>query len=98
MILKRKIMLADLDGIDADLLHAFTISKDRFGEMIVIKLKPGGAYVFFIEYPISCCICEQFDTCLPGSIKPNSCRLINVSDYQGYEMNDEVIQWCWQAI
>ncbi|KAF9521135.1 hypothetical protein BS47DRAFT_1357065 [Hydnum rufescens UP504] len=148
MILKKKITLSDLESIDADLFRGmtwilendttdvifetFTTTEDRFGEMVTIELKPGGAdipvteenkkeYVeTVIEYRISRRVREQFDAFMSGFSELIPQELINVfderelelliggmsdidvddwtkfTDYRGYEMNDDVIQWFWQ--
>lgn len=150
MILKKKITLSDLESVDAELFRGmtwmlenditdiidetFTTTEDRFGEMVTIELKPGGADVpvteenkkeyvdTVIEYRISRRVKEQFDAFMSGFSELIPQELINVfderelelliggmseidvddwtkfTDYRGYEMNDEVIQWFWKCI
>ncbi|KAF8334176.1 uncharacterized protein EI90DRAFT_3051375 [Cantharellus anzutake] len=150
MILKKKITLADLESVDAELHRGmtwilenditdvidetFTTTEDRFGELVTIELKPGGADVpvteenkkeyveTVIEYRIVRRVKEQFDAFMSGFSELIPQELINVfderelelliggmsdidvddwtkyTDYRGYEMNDEVIQWFWQII
>lgn len=150
MILKKKITLSDLESVDAELFRGmswmlenditdvidetFTTVEDRFGEMVTIDLKPGGAdvpvteenkkeYVDLItEYRIIKRVREQFEAFSSGFLELIPQELINVfderelelliggmseidvddwsrfTDYRGYEMNDEVVQWFWKCI
>ncbi|KDQ18456.1 hypothetical protein BOTBODRAFT_63405 [Botryobasidium botryosum FD-172 SS1] len=150
MILKKKVTLADLESVDAELHRGmtwmlenditdiidetFTTVEDRFGEMVTIDLKPGGAdievteenkkdYVeAVVEYRISKRVKEQFEAFISGFTELIPQDLINVfderelelliggvseidvddwikfTDYRGYEMNEEVIQWFWKCI
>ncbi|KAF8582063.1 HECT-domain-containing protein [Ramaria rubella] len=150
MILKKKVTLADLESVDAELHRGmtwmienditdiidetFTTTEDRFGELVTIDLKPGGAdipvteenkkeYVdLVVEYRISRRVREQFEAFMSGFSELIPQELINVfderelelliggmseidvddwtkfTDYRGYEMNDEVIQWFWKCI
>ncbi|KAH9063727.1 hypothetical protein EDB83DRAFT_2382646 [Lactarius deliciosus] len=144
MILKKKVTLADLESVDAELHRGltwmlenditdiidetFTTMEERFGEMVTIDLKPGGADVpvteenkkeyvdRVVEYRISKRVKEHgFSELIPQ-------ELINVfderelelliggmseidvddwtkfTDYRGYEVNDEVIQWFWKCV
>jgi E3 ubiquitin-protein ligase NEDD4 len=132
--------------------ETFTTMEERFGEMVTIDLKPGGAdiavteenkkeYVdFVVEYRISKRVKDQFDAFMSGFselipqdlinvfderelelliggmseidvyVSPFSFYLIRVlrfyqrddwtkfTDYRGYEVNDEVIQWFWKCV
>ncbi|TDL19890.1 HECT-domain-containing protein [Rickenella mellea] len=150
MILKKKVTLSDLESVDAELHRGltwmlenditdvidetFTTAEDRFGEMVTIDLKPGGAdeavtqdnkkeYVdCVVEYRISKRVQEQFEAFMSGFNELIPQELINVfderelelliggmseidvddwikyTDYRGYEMNDEVVQWFWKCI
>ncbi|KAH8118000.1 HECT-domain-containing protein [Phellopilus nigrolimitatus] len=150
MILKKKVTLSDLESVDAELFRGlswmlengiedvidetFTTAEDRFGEMVTIELKPGGADVavteenkkeyvdLVVEYRISKRVQEQFEAFMSGFNELIPQELINVfderelelliggmseidvddwskyTDYRGYEMNDEVIQWFWKCI
>ncbi|KAA1471325.1 HECT-domain-containing protein [Dentipellis sp. KUC8613] len=150
MILKKKVTLADLESVDAELHRGltwmlenditdiidetFTTTEERFGEMVTIDLKPGGAdepvteenkkdYVdHVVEYRISKRVKEQFDAFMSGFSELIPQDLINVfderelelliggmseidvddwtkfTDYRGYEVNDEVIQWFWKCV
>ncbi|KAI0050068.1 ubiquitin-protein ligase [Auriscalpium vulgare] len=150
MILKKKVTLADLESVDAELHRGltwmlenditdvidetFTTTEERFGEMVTIDLKPGGAdepvtednkkeYVeHVVEYRISKRVKEQFDAFMSGFSELIPQELINVfderelelliggiseidvddwtkfTDYRGYELNDEVIQWFWKCV
>ncbi|KAH9029541.1 HECT-domain-containing protein [Lactarius hengduanensis] len=150
MILKKKVTLADLESVDAELHRGltwmlenditdiidetFTTMEERFGEMVTIDLKPGGADVpvteenkkeyvdHVVEYRISKRVKEQFDAFSSGFSELIPQELINVfderelelliggmseidvddwtkfTDYRGYEVNDEVIQWFWKCV
>jgi len=150
MILKKKVVIADLESVDAELHRGltwmlnnditdvidetFTTTEERFGEMVTIDLKPGGAdipvtqenkkdYVdCIVEYRISKRVNEQFEAFMTGFSELIPQDLINVfderelelliggmseidvddwskfTDYRGYEMTDEVIQWFWQCV
>jgi E3 ubiquitin-protein ligase NEDD4 len=150
MILKKKVTLADLESVDAELHRGltwmlenditdvidetFTTTEERFGELVNIELRPGGAdinvtqdnkkeYVdAVVEYRISKRVKEQFDSFMSGFSELIPQDLITVfderelelliggmseidvddwtkhTDYRGYEMNDEVIQWFWKCI
>lgn len=150
MILKKKVTLADLESVDAELYRGlswmldnsiedvidetFTTAEERFGEMVTIDLKPGGADVpvtdenkkeyvdLVVEYRIFKRVQEQFEAFMSGFNELIPQELINVfderelelliggmseidvddwakyTDYRGYEMNDEVIQWFWKCI
>jgi E3 ubiquitin-protein ligase NEDD4 len=150
MILKKKVTLADLESVDAELHRGmtwmlenditdiidetFTTTEERFGEMVTIELKPGGADVevnednkkdyveAVVEYRISKRVKEQFEAFMSGFSELIPQDLITVfderelelliggmseidvddwtkfTDYRGYEMNDEVIQWFWKCV
>ncbi|KAG9018720.1 hypothetical protein FRB90_010334 [Tulasnella sp. 427] len=150
MILRKKINLSDLESVDAELHRGmtwmlenditdiidetFTTTEDRFGEMVTIDLKPGGADVpvteenkkdyvdCVIEYRIQKRVKEQFDAFMSGFNELIPQELINVfderelelliggmseidvddwmkfTDYRGYEMNDQVVQWFWKCV
>ncbi|KAI5119417.1 hypothetical protein M0805_009868 [Coniferiporia weirii] len=150
MILKKKVTLSDLESVDAELYRGlswmlensiedvidetFTTAEERFGEMVTIELKPGGADVpvteenkkeyvdLVVEYRISKRVQEQFEAFMSGFNELIPQELVNVfderelelliggmseidvddwskyTDYRGYEMNDEVIQWFWKCI
>jgi E3 ubiquitin-protein ligase NEDD4 len=150
MILKKKVTLADLESVDAELHRGmswmlenditdiidetFTTTEERFGEMVTIELQPGGADVevnednkkdyvdAVVEYRISKRVKEQFEAFMSGFSELIPQDLITVfderelelliggmseidvddwtkfTDYRGYEMNDEVIQWFWKCV
>lgn len=150
MILKKKVAIPDLESVDAELHRGmtwmlenditdiidetFTTTEERFGEMVTIELKPGGAdipvteenkkdYVdLIVEYRISKRVKEQFDAFMSGYSELIPQDLITVfderelelliggmseidvddwtkfTDYRGYEVNDEVIQWFWKCV
>ncbi|KIJ69476.1 hypothetical protein HYDPIDRAFT_179279 [Hydnomerulius pinastri MD-312] len=150
MILKKKVTLSDLESVDAELHRGltwmldnditdvidetFTTTEERFGELVTIELKPGGADVTVteenkkdyvdcvVEYRISKRVKEQFEAFMSGFSELIPQELITVfderelelliggmseidvddwtkhTDYRGYEMNDEVIQWFWKCI
>ncbi|GJJ12023.1 hypothetical protein Clacol_006263 [Clathrus columnatus] len=150
MILKKKITLNDLESVDVELYRGlswmienditdvidetFTTVEDRFGELVTIDLKPGGAdipvteenkkeYVdLIVEHRISRRVKEQFEAFMSGFSELIPQELVNVfderelelliggmseidvddwtkfTDYRGYEMNDEVIQWFWKCV
>ncbi|KAI9566487.1 hypothetical protein HD554DRAFT_2116307 [Boletus coccyginus] len=150
MILRKKVTLSDLESVDAELHRGltwmlenditdvidetFTTSEDRFGELVTIELKPGGADIAVteenkkdyldavVEYRISKRIKDQFEAFMSGFSELIPQELITVfderelelliggmseidvddwtkhTDYRGYEMNDEVIQWFWKCI
>ncbi|KII88965.1 hypothetical protein PLICRDRAFT_159942 [Plicaturopsis crispa FD-325 SS-3] len=150
MILKKKVTLADLESVDAELHRGmtwmlenditdiidetFTTTEERFGEMVTIELITGGTdmpvtednkkdYVeAVVEYRISKRVKEQFEAFMSGFSELIPQDLITVfderelelliggmseidvddwtkfTDYRGYEMNDEVIQWFWKCV
>ncbi|KAJ3511679.1 hypothetical protein NLJ89_g3952 [Agrocybe chaxingu] len=150
MILKKKVTLSDLESVDAELHRGltwmlenditdiidetFTTTEERFGEMVTIELKPGGADVpvteenkkdyvdHVVEYRISKRVKDQFEAFMSGFSELIPQDLITVfderelelliggmseidvddwtkfTDYRGYEVNDEVIQWFWKCV
>jgi len=114
--------------------ETFTTTEERFGEMVTIELKPGGAdepvtqdnkkeYVeHVVDYRISKRVKEQFEAFMSGFSELIPQDLVTVfderelelliggmseidvddwtkfTDYRGYEMNDEVIQWFWKCV
>ncbi|EJU05358.1 HECT-domain-containing protein [Dacryopinax primogenitus] len=150
MVLGKKVTLADLESVDAELFRGltwmlenditdiidetFTKSEERFGELVTVELKPGGADVevtevnkkeyvdLVVEYRISKRVKEQFDAFMSGYLDLIPQDLIRTfderelelliggmseidvddwckfTDYRGYQMNDEVIQWFWKCV
>ncbi|CAL1703794.1 unnamed protein product [Somion occarium] len=150
MILKKKVTLADLESVDAELHRGltwmlenditdvidetFTTTEERFGEMVTVELKAGGADVpvteenkkdyvnCVVEYRISRRVKDQFEAFMSGFSELIPQDLINVfderelelliggmseidvddwskfTDYRGYEVNDEVVQWFWKCV
>ncbi|KAG6885071.1 hypothetical protein C0993_006150 [Termitomyces sp. T159_Od127] len=150
MILKKKVTLGDLESVDAELHRGmtwmlenditgvidetFTTVEDRFGEMVTIELKVGGAdipvteenkkeYVdLIVDYRISKRVKDQFEAFMSGFSELIPLDLVTVfderelelliggmseidvddwtkfTDYRGYEVNDEVIQWFWKCV
>ncbi|KAF8201515.1 hypothetical protein BJ912DRAFT_945571 [Pholiota molesta] len=145
-----RLTLSDLESVDVELHRGmtwmldnditdiidetFTTTEERFGEMVTIELRPGGAdipvtqdnkkeYVEdVVEYRISKRVKEQFEAFMSGFSELIPQDLITVfderelelliggmseidvddwtkfTDYRGYEMNDEVIQWFWKCV
>ncbi|KAH7889762.1 hypothetical protein F5I97DRAFT_1924285 [Phlebopus sp. FC_14] len=150
MILRKKVIVSDLESVDAELHRGltwmlenditdiidetFTTTEERFGELVTIELRPGGADVkvtednkkdyvdAVVEYRISKRVKDQFEAFMSGFSELIPQDLITVfderelelliggmseidvddwtkhTDYRGYEMNDEVIQWFWKCI
>ncbi|KAI0811120.1 HECT-domain-containing protein [Irpex lacteus] len=150
MILKKKVTLADLESVDAELHRGltwmlenditdiidetFTTTEERFGEMVTVELKPDGENIpvteenkkdyvnCVVEYRISRRVKEQFDAFMSGFSELIPQDLINVfderelelliggmseidvddwakfTDYRGYEVSDEVVQWFWKCV
>ena len=83
-----------MDVID----ETFTTTEDRFGEMVTVELKPGGAdipvteenkkeYVnLIVEYRISKRVKEQFDAFMSGFSELIPQDLINVFDERELEL------------
>ncbi|CCO26119.1 hypothetical protein BN14_00136 [Rhizoctonia solani AG-1 IB] len=114
MILKKKITLADLESVDAELHRGmtwmlenditdvidetFTTVEERFGELVTIELRPGGADVevtednkkeyvdAVIEYRIQKRVKEQFDAFMAGFSELIPQELINVFDERELEL------------
>ena len=78
--------------------ETFTTTEDRFGEMVTVELKPGGAdipvteenkkeYVsLIVEYRISRRVKEQFDAFMSGFSELIPQGLINVFDERELEL------------
>ena len=78
--------------------ETFTTTEDRFGEMVTVELKPGGAdipvteenkkeYVsLIVEYRISKRVKEQFDAFMSGFSELIPQELINVFDERELEL------------
>ncbi|KAF9451197.1 HECT-domain-containing protein [Macrolepiota fuliginosa MF-IS2] len=114
MILKKKVTLSDLESVDAELHRGltwmlenditdiidetFTTTEDRFGEMVTVDLKPGGADVpvteenkkeyvdHVVEYRISKRVKEQFDAFMSGFSELIPQDLITVFDERELEL------------
>ncbi|KAN0115918.1 HECT domain containing protein, partial [Russula decolorans] len=114
MILKKKVTLADLESVDAELhrgltwmlenditdviYEAFTRIEERFGEMVTIDLKPGGANIavteenkkeyvdFVVEYLMSKRVKDQFDAFMSGFSELIPQDSINVFDERELEL------------
>jgi len=131
MILKKKVTLADLESVDAELHRGmtwmlyvlcssqcdcaltkvcsenvitdiidetFTTTEERFGEMVTIELKPGGADVevtednktdyvdAVVEYRISKRVKEQFEAFMSGFGELIPQELITVFDERELEL------------
>lgn len=114
MILKKKIQLADLESVDADYHRSlqwmldnsivdvvdetFTAVEDKFGEMITVELKPGGADIevtdenkreyidLMTEWRIVRRVEEQFKAFTSGFTELIPQDLINVFDERELEL------------
>ena len=132
MILKKKVVIADLESVDAELYRGltwmlyvalvgdtpcsqpklycrdnditdvidetFTTTEERFGEMVTIELKPGGAdipvtqenkkdYVdAIVEYRISKRVNDQFEAFMAGFSELIPQDLVNVFDERELEL------------
>ncbi len=114
MILNKKITLADLESVDADyhrslqwmlenpiegaIDETFTAVEDKFGEMVTVELKPGGAEIdvtdenkkefvdLMTEYRISRRVEEQFKAFRSGFTELIPQDLINVFDERELEL------------
>jgi len=114
MILGKHMSLADLESVDADLHRSlvwmlenditdvldetFSITEDRFGEMVTVELKPGGEempvteenkkdYVdSVVAYRISKRVKEQFDAFMEGLLELIPSDLITVFDERELEL------------
>ncbi|KAG6854113.1 hypothetical protein C0991_010277 [Blastosporella zonata] len=114
MILSKAMTLADLESVDADLHRSllwmldnditdvldetFSLTEERFGEMVTIELKPGGEdmpvteenkkeYVdAVVAYRISKRVKEQFDAFMEGLLELIPSDLIGVFDERELEL------------
>ncbi|KAG5651658.1 hypothetical protein H0H81_007938 [Sphagnurus paluster] len=114
MILRKQMALADLESVDADLHRSlgwmlenditdvldetFSLTEERFGEMVTIELKPGGEdapvteenkkeYVdSVVAYRISKRVKEQFDSFMAGLLELIPEDLIGVFDERELEL------------
>ncbi|KAI5896915.1 HECT-domain-containing protein [Schizophyllum commune H4-8] len=114
MILGKHMTLADLESIDADLHRSlnwmltnditdvleetFSITEDRFGELVTIELKPGGEnlevteankkeYVdCVVDYRISRRVKDQFDAFMEGLLELIPMDLLHVFDERELEL------------
>ncbi|KAF8627498.1 hypothetical protein AX17_006309 [Amanita inopinata Kibby_2008] len=114
MILGKHMALADLEGIDADhhrslvwmlenditdvLDETFSITEERFGELMNIELKPDGGKIpvteenkkdyveAVVEYRISKRVKEQFDGFMEGLLELIPRDLLNVFDERELEL------------
>ncbi|KAK9459418.1 uncharacterized protein V1516DRAFT_687172 [Lipomyces oligophaga] len=114
MVLGKKVVLADMEGVDAEyfrslsyilenditdvIMETFTVTDDRFGEEVVIELKPGGEniavtnenkqeYVELVtEWRISKRIEEQFKAFMSGFRELIPQELIHVFDERELEL------------
>ncbi|KZS99827.1 HECT-domain-containing protein [Laetiporus sulphureus 93-53] len=150
MILRKKVTLADLESVDAELHRGltwmlenditdvidetFTTTEERFGEMVTVELKADGAEIpvtednkkeyvsCVVEYRIQRRVKDQFEAFMSGFSELIPQDLVNVfderelelliggmseidvddwskfTDYRGYEVNDEVVQWFWKCV
>ncbi|KAF9505185.1 hypothetical protein BS47DRAFT_1307001, partial [Hydnum rufescens UP504] len=114
MILRREVILSNLESIDMDLFHDITLILENNTTDLIFKI--------IIEYHILCHIHEQFSALLSGyselipqeltkasdehglKLFIGSMPDINVNDwmkltdYCKYEMNNNGIQQLWQII
>ncbi|TRM60509.1 hypothetical protein BD626DRAFT_571583 [Schizophyllum amplum] len=114
MILGKHMTLADLESIDADLHRSlnwmlenditdvleemFSMTEERFGELVTIELKPGGEQVevtevnkkeyvdLVVEYRISRRVKEQFDAFMEGLLELIPMDLLHVFDERELEL------------
>ncbi|KAG5648371.1 hypothetical protein DXG03_004943 [Asterophora parasitica] len=114
MILGKHMSLADLESVDADLHRSlvwmldnditdvldetFSITEERFGEMVTVELKPGGEEIPVTEenkkdyvdsvvaYRISRRVKEQFDSFMEGLLELIPPDLIGVFDERELEL------------
>ncbi|OAV94799.1 hypothetical protein PTTG_01048 [Puccinia triticina 1-1 BBBD Race 1] len=150
MILKKKIALADMESVDAEIFrsltwmlenditdvieNSFSVEDEKFGEVVTIDLKENGRnmpvteenkkeYIELItQWRIEKRVVEQFRAFLSGFHELIPQELINVfderelelliggmsdidvddwikhTDYRGYQPDDQVIKWFWQAV
>lgn len=150
MILKKKIALADMESVDAEIFrsltwmlenditdvieNSFSVEDEKFGEVVTIDLKENGRnipvteenkkdYIELItQWRIEKRVADQFKAFLTGFNELIPQDLINVfderelelliggmsdidvddwikhTDYRGYQQDDQVIKWFWQAV
>ncbi|CAH7672338.1 hypothetical protein PPACK8108_LOCUS7148 [Phakopsora pachyrhizi] len=150
MILKKKIALADMESVDAEIFRSltwmlenditdviencFSVEDEKFGEVVTIDLKEDGRnipvteenkkeYIELItQWRIEKRVSDQFKAFLTGFNELIPQDLINVfderelelliggmsdidvddwikhTDYRGYQQDDQVIKWFWQAV
>ncbi|OBZ75469.1 putative E3 ubiquitin-protein ligase hulA [Grifola frondosa] len=116
MILKKKVTLADLESVDAELHRGltwmldnditdvidetFTTTEERFGEMVVVDLNleeqmfreliPQDLINVFDE--------RELELLIGGMSEIDVDDWSKFTDYRGYEVNDEVVQWFWKHV
>ncbi|KAA1077849.1 E3 ubiquitin-protein ligase pub1 [Puccinia graminis f. sp. tritici] len=150
MILKKKIALADMESVDAEIFrsltwmlenditdvieNSFSVEDEKFGEVVTIDLRENGRnipvteankkdYIELItQWRIEKRVADQFKAFLSGFHELIPQELINVfderelelliggmsdidvddwikhTDYRGYQPDDQVIKWFWQAV
>lgn len=150
MILKKRIQLADMESVDAEIFrslswmldnditdvieNSFSVEDEKFGEVVTIDLKEDGRnipvtednkkeYIDLItQWRIEKRVADQFKAFLTGFNELIPQDLINVfderelelliggmsdidvddwikhTDYRGYQQDDQVIKWFWQAV
>ncbi|KNZ57373.1 E3 ubiquitin-protein ligase [Puccinia sorghi] len=150
MILKKKIALADMESVDAEIFrsltwmlenditdvieNSFSVEDEKFGEVVTIDLRENGRnipvteenkkeYIELItQWRIEKRVADQFKAFLTGFNELIPQELINVfderelelliggmsdidvddwikhTDYRGYQPDDQVIKWFWQAV
>ncbi|KAJ6546462.1 hypothetical protein DFH09DRAFT_1171103 [Mycena vulgaris] len=108
MILKKKVTLSDLESVDAEAApenditdiidETFTTTEERFGEMVTIELKAGGADVpvtqdnkkeyveHVVDYRISKRVKEQFEAFMSGFSELIPQDLVTVFDERELEL------------
>ncbi|KAK7056861.1 hypothetical protein VNI00_002578 [Paramarasmius palmivorus] len=114
MMLGKPVTLSDLESVDADLHRSllwmlenditdvldetFSTTEDRFGELVTIDLKPGGADIAVteenkkeyvnavVEYRISKRVKEQFDSFMEGLLELIPVDLLSVFDERELEL------------
>ncbi|ESK90467.1 ubiquitin-protein ligase [Moniliophthora roreri MCA 2997] len=114
MMLGKPVSLGDLESVDADLHRSllwmlenditdvldetFTTTEDRFGELVTIDLKPGGADVpvteenkkeyvnAIVDYRISKRVKDQFDSFMEGLLELIPVDLLGVFDERELEL------------
>ncbi|KAN0132129.1 hypothetical protein V8E53_010048 [Lactarius tabidus] len=87
--------------------ETFSPTEDRFGQHVVVDLRPGGSsqgviesnkgeYVdLIVEHRITGCITEQFREFMEelGDVLP-----LDLLRYRGYEETDRIIKWFWACL